>query len=184
MPSHPLSSPLFLPSIFPSIRVFSNELALHIRWPKYWSFSFSISPFNEYSGFISFRIDGWFVLLALQGTLNSLLQHYSSKSVLRCSVFFMIQLSHPYMTTGKAVALTIWTFFSKVMCLLFDMLSRFVSFFPKEHASFNFVAAVTITSDFGAQENVVCHCFHFFPMYLPGSDGTGCHDLSLLNAEF
>ena len=105
---HPL---LLLPSIFPRIRVFSNKLALHIRWPKDWSFGFSISPSTEYSGFISFRIDGWFVLLAVQGTLKSLLQHYSLKSVLRCSVFFVIQLSHLYMTTGKAVALTMWTFF-------------------------------------------------------------------------
>ena len=101
---------LLLPSIFPSIRVFSNELALHIRWPKYWSFSYSISPSNEYSGLISFRID-WFDLLAVQVTLKSLLQHYSSKaSILQCSAFFMVQLSHPYMTTGKTIALTRWTF--------------------------------------------------------------------------
>ena len=101
---------LLLPSIFPSIRVFSNESGLHIRWPKYWSFSFSISPSNEYSGLISFRID-WLDLLAVQGTLKSLLQHHSSKaSILQCSAFFMVQLSHPYMTTGKTVALTTWTF--------------------------------------------------------------------------
>ena len=101
---------LFLPSIFPSIRVFSNELVFPIRWTKYWSFSFSISPSNQYSGLISFRID-WFDLLAVQGTLQSLLQNHSSKaSILRCSAFFMIQLSHPYMTTGKTIALTIWTF--------------------------------------------------------------------------
>ena len=122
----------FLPSIFPSIRVFSKESALHIRWPNYWSFSFSISPSNEYSGMISFRID-WFDLLAVQGTLKSLLQHPSSKaSILQCSAFFMVQLSHPYMTTGKTIALTRWTFFSKVMSLLFNMLSRLViAFLPR-----------------------------------------------------
>ena len=115
---------LLLPSIFPSIRVFSNESTLHIRWPKYWSFSFSISPSNEYSGLISFGID-WFDLLAVQGTLKSLLQHHSSKaSILWCSAFFMAQLSHPYMTTGKTIALARWTFVGQVMSLLFNMLSR------------------------------------------------------------
>ena len=114
------------PSIFPNIRVFSNELALRIRWPRYWSFSFSISPPNEYSGLISFTID-WFDLLAVQGTLQSLLQRYSSKAaILRCSDFFMVQLSHPYMTSGKTIALTRWTFVGKAMSLLFNMLSRFV----------------------------------------------------------
>ena len=118
---------LLLPSILLSIRVFSNESALHIRWPKYWSFSFSVCPSNEYSGLISFRID-WFDLLAVQGTLESLLQHHSLKaSILRRSAFFMVQLSHPYMTTGKTIALTRWTFVGKVMSLLFNMLSRFVS---------------------------------------------------------
>ena len=118
-----------LPSIFPSIRVFSDESVLHIRWPKYWSFSFSISPSNEYSGLISFRMD-WLDLLAVQGTLKSLLQHYSSKaSILRCSAFFTIQLSHPYMTTGKTVAVTRWTFVGKVKSLLFNMLSGLVSAF-------------------------------------------------------
>ena len=117
---------LLLPSIFPSIRVFSNESVLHIRWPKYWSFSFSISPSNEYSGLISFRMD-WLDLLAVQGTLKSLLQHYSSKaSILQCSAFFIVQLSHLYMTTGKTIALTIWTFAGKVMSLLFNMLSMLV----------------------------------------------------------
>ena len=117
---------LLLPSIFPSIRVFSNELALHIRWPKYWSFSFNISPSNEYSGLISFRMD-WLNLLAVQGTLKSLLQDHSSKaSILRHSAFFMVQLSHLYMTTGKTIALIILTFVSKVICLLFNTLSRFV----------------------------------------------------------
>ena len=123
---------LFLPSIFPSIRVFSNESVLHIRWPKYWSFSFSISPSNEYSGLISFRID-WLDLLAVQGTVKSLLLHHSSKaSIPQLSAFFMVQLSHPYMTTGKTLALTIWTFVGKVISLLLNMLSRLViTFLPR-----------------------------------------------------
>ena len=122
-----LCQPLFLlPSIFPSIRVFSSESALHIKWSKYWSFSFSINPYNEYLGLISFRID-WFDLLAVQGALKSLLQHHSSKaSILWCSTIFIVQLSHPYMTTRKTVALTRWTFVGKVISLLFNMLSRFV----------------------------------------------------------
>ena len=116
---HPL---LFLSSIFPSIRVFSNESVLCIRWPKYWTFSFSISPSSEYSGLISFRMD-WLDLLAVQGTLKSLLQHHSSKaSILWCSDFFIVQLSHPYMTTGKTIALTRWTFIGKVMSLFFNIL--------------------------------------------------------------
>ena len=120
---HPL---LLLPSIFPSIRVFSNESALRIRWPKYWSLSLNISPSNDYSGLISFRMD-WLDLLAVQGTLKSLLQHHSSEaSILLCSAIFIIQLSHPYMTTGKAIALTRWTFVGKVMSQLFSMLSRLV----------------------------------------------------------
>ena len=124
--------PLLLPPIFPSIRVFSHESASCIRWPQYWSFSFSISPSNEYSGLISFRM-GWLDLLAVQGTLKSLLQHHSSKaSILRCSAFFMAQLSHPYMTTGKTIALTRRTFVGKVISLLFNMLSRLVvTFFPR-----------------------------------------------------
>ena len=126
---HPV---LLLPSVFPSIRVFSNESVLCIRWPKYWSFSFSISPSNEYSGLISFRID-WFDLLAVQGTLKSLLQHHSSKaSILRNSAFFRVQLSHPYMTTGKTIPLTRWTFVGKVISMLFNMLSRLViAFLPR-----------------------------------------------------
>ena len=126
---HPL---LLLPSIFPSIRVFSNESVLCIRWSKYWSFSFNISPSEEYSRLISFRID-WFDLLAVQGTLKSPFQHHSSKaSIFQCSAFFMVQLSCPYMTTGKTIALTRWTFVGKVMCLLFNMLSRFViAFLPR-----------------------------------------------------
>ena len=123
---HPL---LLLPSIFSSIRVFTNKSTLRIRWPKYWSFSFKISPSNEYSGPISFRMD-WLDLLAVQGTLKSLLQHHSSKvSILRHSAFFIVQLSHPYMTTGKTTALTRWTFVGKVMSLLFNMLSRLVIVF-------------------------------------------------------
>ena len=120
------------PSVFPSIRVFSNESALQIRWPKYWSFSFSISPSNEHSELISFRMD-WLDLLPVQGTLKSLLQHHSSKaSILWCSPFFMVQLSHPYMITGKTIALTRWTFVGKVMSLFFIVLSRLViSFLPR-----------------------------------------------------
>ena len=159
---------LLLTSIFPSIRVFSNELALHIRWPKCWSFSFSISPSNEHPELISFRKD-WLDLLAVQGTLKSLLQCHSSKaSILQCSAFFIIQLSHPYMTTGKTIALTRRTFVGKVMSLLFNMLSRLViTFLPRKQASFNFMAAITICSDFGAPQSKVSDCFHYFPMYLP-----------------
>ena len=126
---HPLLLPL---STFPSIRVFSNESVLHIRWPKYWSSSFNISPSHEYSGLISFRMD-WLDILVVQGTLKSLLQHHSSKaSILRCSAFFIVQLSHPYMTIGKTIALTTWTFVDKVMSLIFNMLSRLViTFLPR-----------------------------------------------------
>ena len=125
--------PLLLPSlIFPSIRVFSNESVVRIRWPKYWSFSFNISPSNQYSGLISFRLD-WLDLLAVQGTLKSLLQHRSSKaSVLRCTAFLMVQLSHPYMTAGKTIALTGWTFVGKVVSLLFNLLSKLIiTFLPR-----------------------------------------------------
>ena len=128
MPSNHLilCRPLLLPSIFPSIRVFSNESALHIRWPKYWSFSFSISPSNEHSGLVSFRMD-WLDVLAVQGTLKSLLQHHSSKASIRWRLaFFIVQLSHPYMTTGKTIALTRHIFVGKVMSLLFNKLSRLV----------------------------------------------------------
>ena len=144
-----LYRPLLLPpSIFPSIRVFSNESVLHIGWPKYRSFNFSISPSNEYSGQISFRID-LFDLLAVQGTLRSLLQHHSSKAlILPCSAFFMIQLLHPYMTTGKIIVLTTRTFASKVMSLLLICCIGWQSFYSKKQVSFNFVTAVTICSDF------------------------------------
>ena len=131
---HPL---LFLPLIPPSIRIFSNESALCIRWPKYWSFSFSISPSNEHSGLISHRMD-WLDLLAVQGTLKSLLQHHSSKaSNFRCSALFTVQLSHPYMTTGKTIALTRWTFVGEVMSLLFNMLSKLVITFLLVEATVN-----------------------------------------------
>ena len=130
-PSHPWS-PFLLPSIFRSVRVFSNESVLCIRWPKYRSFSFNISPFNEYYGLISFRMD-WLDLLVVPGTLKSLLQHHSSKaSILWCSAVFIVQLSHPYMITGKTMALTRWTFVGKVMSLLFNMLSRLVITFPSK----------------------------------------------------
>ena len=152
---HPLLLP---PSVFPSIRVFSNESVLHIRWPKYWNFS--IKPSNEYMGLISSRND-WLDLLAIQGTLKSLLQHH------RCSAFFMVQLSHPYMTTGKTIGLTIQTFVCKVMSLLFNPLSRLSELSSKEQVSSNFMAAVTIHGDLRAQEKKICHGFHFFPFYLP-----------------
>ena len=178
--------PLFLlPPIPPSIRVFSSGSTLRMRWPKYWSFSFNTSPSNEHPGLISFRMD-WLDLLAFQGTFKSLLQHHSSKaSIFWCSAFFIVQLSHPSITTGKTIALTRWIFVGKVMSLLFNMLSRLViTFLPRSKASFNFMAAITICTDFGAPKNKVSHCFHFFPIYLPCSDGTRCHDLSFLNVEF
>jgi len=182
---------LLLPPIPPSIRVFSNESTLCMRWPKYWSFSFSIILSKEIPGLISFRMD-WLDLLAVLGTLKSLLQHHSPKaSILWRSAFFTVQLSHPYMTTGKTIALTRWTFVGKVMSLLLNMLSRLViTFLPRSKTSktskesFNFMAAVTICSDFGAPQNKVWHCFHCFPIYFPWSDGTGCHDLRFLNVEF
>ena len=146
---------LLLPSIFPSIRVFSSESALCIRWLKYWSFSFSISPSNEHPGLISFRMD-WLDLLAVQGTLKSLLQHHSAKaSSFQCSTFFIVQLSHPYMTTGKTIALTRWTFAGKVMSLFFNILSRLVIIYLPRSKHLNFVAPVTICSDFGAPRNKV-----------------------------
>ena len=146
---------LLLPPIPPSIRVFSSELTLRMRWPKYWSFSFSIIPSKEIPGLISIRMD-WLDLLAVQGTLRSLLQHHSSKaSILRRSAFFTIQLSHPYMTTGKTIALTRRTFVGKVKSLLLNMLSRLVITFLPRSKRLNFMTAVTICSDFGAQKNKV-----------------------------
>ena len=154
---------LFLPSVFPSIGVFSNESAFCIRWPKYWTFSFSNSPSNEYSGLISFRI-GRFDPFAVQGTLKSLLQHPNSKaSILQCSDFFMVQFSVLYMTTGKIIALTIWTFVGKVIYLLFNTLFRFViAFLPR--SKLLLISWLQSLSEviFGAQENKICHCFHFF----------------------
>ena len=158
---------LSLPSIFPSIRVFSNESALCIRWPKYWSFSFNISPSNEYSGLISFRMD-WLDLLAVQGTLKSLLQHHSSKaSILQCSAFFIVQLSHPYMTTGKTIALTRQTFVGKVMFLLFNMLSRLViTFLSSSKCPLNSwlqSPSVVILEP----RKIKSDSFHCFPIYFP-----------------
>ena len=178
---HPL---LLLPSIFPSIRVFSSESALSIRRPKYWSFSFNISPSNEHPGLISFRTD-WLYLLTVQGTLKSLLQHHSSKaSILWRSAFFIVQLWRPYMTTGKTIALTRWICVDKVMSPLFNMLPRLViTFLPRSKHLFNFLAAITICSDFGAQKDKVWYCFHCFPIYLSWSDRTRCHILSFLNVE-
>ena len=179
---HPLLLPL---SIFPRIRVFSNESALCFRWPMDWSYSFSISPSNENLGLISFRID-WLDLLAVQGTLKSLLQHHSSKtSILRCSAFFTVQLSHPYTTTGKTIALTKWTFAGKVKALLFNMLSRLViTFLPRSKCLLISWLQSPSEMTLDPPKNKVSHCFHCFPIYLPWSDGTRCHDLSFLNAEF
>ena len=156
---HPL---LLLPSIFPSIKVFSNESILHIRWPKYWSFSFSTSPFNEHPGLISFRMD-WLDLLAVLGTLKSLLQHYSSKaSFLRHSVFFIV--SHPYVTTGKTIALTRWTFVGKIMSLIFNMLSRLViAFLPRsKHPLISWLLSPSLV--IFEPKKKVCHYFHCFPI--------------------
>ena len=155
------------PSWLLPVRIFSNQSVLHISWPKYWSFSFSISPSNEYPRLISFRID-WLDLLAVQGTLRNLLQHHSSKaSILWCSAFFIVQLSHPYMTTGKTIVLTRRTFVGRVMSLLFNILSRFViTFLSRRKCFFSFMAAVTICSDFGTQENKVSLCFYCFATYL------------------
>ena len=159
---------LLLPSIFPIIRVFSNESALHIRWTKYWSFSFNIRPSNEHPGLIFFRMD-WLDLLAVQGTLKSLLQHHNLEtSILWQSAFFIVQLSHPYMTTGKTIALTRWTFVGKVMSQLFNMLSRLVNNFssPSKALLISWLQSPSAVI-FGALKNKVSHCFHCFPIYLP-----------------
>ena len=158
---------LFLPpSIFLSIRVFSSESVLHIWWLKYWSFSLSISPSNEYSGLISFRMD-WLDLLAIQGTLKSLLQHHSSKSsILQHSAFFVVQLSHPYMTTGKTIALTKQTFVGRVMSLLFNML-LVIAFLPRsKHLLISWLRSPSAVI-LEPPQNKVCHYFHCFPIYLP-----------------
>ena len=178
---HPL---LLLPPIPPSIRVFSNESSLCMRWPKYWSFSFSISPSNEHPGLISFRMD-WLDLLAVQGTLKSLRQHHSSKaSIFGHSAFFTAQLSHPYMTTGKTIALTRQTFVGKVMSLLFNMLSRLViTFLPRGKRLLISWLQSPSAVILEPPKNKVSHCFHCLPIYFPRSDGTRCHDLSFLNVE-
>ena len=177
---HPL---LLSPSIFPSIRVFSNESVLCIRWPAYWNFSFSITPSNEYSGLISYKM-GWLDSLAVQGTLKSLLQHHSSKaSILRHLAFFLVQLSHPYMTTGKTIALTRRTFVGKIMSLLFNMLWLVIAFLRRNKCLLISQLQSPSTVILEAKK-IVFHCFHRFPIYLPWSDETGCHDLSFLNVEF
>ena len=178
-----LCSPLLLlPTIPPSIRVFSNESTLHMRWPNYWSFSFSIIPSKEIPGLISFRMD-WVDLLAVQGTLKSLLQHHSLKaSVLQCSAFFIVQLPHPYTTTGKTIALTRWIFVGKVMSLLFTMLSRLVITFllRSKRLLISWLQSPSAVI-LEPSQNKVSHCF---PFYSPWRDGTRCHDLSFLNVEF
>ena len=174
---------LLLPSIFLSIRVFYNKSVLRIRWPKYWSFSFSISPSNEHPRLISFRMD-WLDLLAVQGTLKSLLQYHSSKaSILWCSAFFIVQLSHPYVTTGKTIALARLTLVDKVMSLLFNMLSRLViTFLPRsKHLLILWLqSASTVMLE---PQKIKSDTVSSFPIYLPWSDGTRCHDLSFLNVE-
>ena len=170
MPSnhHILCRPLLLlPSIFPSIRVFFNESALRIRWPKYWSFSFNISPSNEHLGLISFRMN-WLDLLAVQGTLKSLLQHHSSKaSILLCSAFFIVQLSHPYMITGKTKALTRRTSVGKVMSLLFNKLSRLVITFLPWSKRLLISWLQSPSAVILEPKKIVSHCFHCFLIYLP-----------------
>ena len=170
---HPL---LLLPSIFPSIRAFSNESnALYIRWPKYWSFSFNISPSNEHSGLISFRMD-WLDLIAVQGTLKSLLQHHSSEaSILRCSVFFIVQLLHPYMTTGKTISLTRWTFVGKVKSLLFNMLSWLViTFLPRsKHLLISWLQSPSV---------VILECPKIKPATIFTVSPSICHEMMGLDA--
>ena len=180
MPSNHLilCRPLLLwPSIFPSIRVFSKESVLCIRWPKYWSFSFTISPSSDHSGLISFQMD-WFNLLAVQGTLKSLLQHQSSKSsILWCSVFFIVQLSQLYVTTGKTIALTIWTFVGRVMSLHCNTLSRFlITFLSRSNHLISYLQSPSTVILEPKKRKY--HYFHFFPFYLPCSNGTGCLNLS------
>ena len=180
---HPL---LLLPSIFASIRVFSSESLLTIRWPKYWSFNFSISPSNEYSGLISFRMD-WLDLLAVQGTLRILLQHHSSKSsILWLSAFFIVQLSHPYVTTGKTIALTRQTFVGKVMSLLFNMLPMlFIVFLPRnKHLLIIWLQSSPAVILEPPPKKIVSHCFHCFAIYLPWSYGTNAMILAFWMLSF
>ena len=184
-----MSYPLLAPSP-PAFNLYQhqglfNESVLHIRWPKDWRFSFSMRPSNEYSGLNSFRM-GWLDLLAVQETLKSLLQHHSSKaSILRCSAFFIVQVSHLYLTTGKTIALTRWTFIGKVVSLLFNMLSKLViAFLPRSKCLL--ISWLQSPSPVILEPKNIkdCHCFHCFPFYLPWNDGTRCHDLSSLNVEF
>ena len=177
---HPL---LLLPSIFPSTRVFSNESVLCIRWPKYWSCRFSISPSNEYSGLISFRI-GWLDLLAVQGTLKSLFQHHSSKASILLRFLYSPTFT-PIHDHWKTIVLTRQTFVGKVVSLLFNMLSRLVvTFLPRsKHFLISWLQSPSAVI-LEPPQNKVCHCFHCFSIYLPWSDGTKCHDLSFLNVEF
>ena len=183
-PYHPLLSPSS-PALIPSnIRVFSNESALHMKWPKYWSFSFSISPSNEHPGLISYRMD-WLDLLAVQGSLKTLLQHHSSKaSVVWHSAFFTVQLSHPYMTTGKTIALTRWTFVGIVMSLLFNMLSRLViTFLPRSKCLLISWLQSPSAMILEPRKTKSATISTVSPIYFPWSDRTGCHDLSFLNVE-
>ena len=177
---HPL---LLLPPIPPSIKVFSNESTLCMRSPKYWSFSFSTSPSKEIPELISFRMD-WLDLLAVQGTLKSLLQHHSSKaSIPQHSAFITVQLTHPYMTTGKTIALTRWTFVGKVISLLLNMLSKLViTFLPRnKHLLISLLQSPSAV--IWSKKKKVWHCFHCFPIYFPWSNGTRCHGLHFLNVE-
>ena len=172
---------LLLCPIPPSIRVFSNESTLRMRWPKYWSFTLASFLPKKSQGWSPSEWTGW---ISLQlGTLKSLLQHHSSKaSILQHSAFFMVQLSHPYMTTGKTTAVARWTFVSKVMSLLFNMLPRFVIvFLPR--SKYLLISWLQSLSAVILEPKKICHCFYFFPFCLPWSDGTGCHDLSFLNVE-
>ena len=177
---HPLLLP---PSIILSVRVFSNESVLHIRWPNYWSFSFNISPSNEYSGLIFFMIN-WVDVLTVQGTLKSLLQHHSSKSsILQHSAFLAVQLSHPHMTTEETIALTRRTFVGKIMSV---MLSRLViTFHPRsKHLLISWLQSPSaVILELPPQKKNAWHCFHCFPIYFSWTDGTGCHDLRFLNVE-
>ena len=177
---------LLLPSIFPSIRVFSNGSTLPwFRWPKNWSFCISISLSNEFSGLISFKTD-WFDILAVQGTFKGLFQQHSLKvSILQHSLFFMVQLSHLYMTTGKTIALTMWTFVNKVISLLFNTLPRLtITLLQRSKCLLISWLQSPSAVIFGAQEYKVCHCFHCLPINLPWNDGPRCHDLRFLNVEF
>jgi len=174
-----LCCPLLLSLVFPSIRVFSSESALHIRWPEYWSFSFSISLSNEYSGWFPL---GLTVLISFQS--KGLWRVFSSTTIWKHQ-FFMVQLSHLYMTTGKIIALTTWTFVGKAMSLLFNMLSEFViAFLPRSKCLLISWLLPLPAVILEPSQNKIFHCFHFFPFYLPWSHGTGCHDLSFLNVEF